>query len=106
MRRVPPVLSIHTSDGVPGEPAQHDCLRRCEMRTARLTAVLLVVTGPAGMLLAATPSKPVTPRQRLIARLYHRFGLSEAKIAGTLGITKQSVSRNLNRARKKISKRG
>ena len=48
----------------------------------------------------------LTPRQRQVARMYHRFGLSQELIAGKLGICHQRVSRILLKIRKKIRQGG
>ena len=44
----------------------------------------------------------LTPRQRLVARLHHRFGLSECEIAKRLGLNQSTVARNLASVRKRI----
>ncbi len=43
-------------------------------------------------------------RQRVIARLYHRFGWPEKRIARRLGITHQAVSESLINLRKRLPK--
>ena len=45
-----------------------------------------------------------TARRRLVARLYHRFGWTEAKIARLLGIRQRSVCDMLGWIRRKIEK--
>ena len=44
----------------------------------------------------------LSPRRRLVARLYYRFGLSEQEIADALGVRRHSVSEMLCRLRKRI----
>ena len=46
------------------------------------------------------------PRQRQVARMYHRFGLSQELIAEKLGICQQRVSRILLEIRRKVLRRG
>ena len=48
----------------------------------------------------------LSPRQRLVARLYHRMGLNHEEIAGVLGIQRPAVTKMLKRIRKKIPKHG
>ena len=48
----------------------------------------------------------LAPRRRLVARLYHRFGWPEARIARLLGVGLPAVCRMLKRIRKKIAKHG
>ena len=47
----------------------------------------------------------LTPRQRLVARLHHRFGLSEQEIADLLGRPRSSVGEMLVRIRKRACKK-
>ena len=46
----------------------------------------------------------LTPRQRLVARLHHRFGLPEAEIADLLGVFPSTVCQTLKKIRKRIAK--
>ena len=46
----------------------------------------------------------LTPRQRLVARLYFRFGFTMSDIACVLRVRRQSVAETLSWIRKKIRK--
>ena len=48
----------------------------------------------------------LSPRQRLVARLYHRMGLNHEEIAGVFEVQRPAVTKMLKRIRKKILKHG
>ena len=48
----------------------------------------------------------LTPRQRLVARLYHRFGFTMSDIACVLRIQRRAVGRMLKRIRKTLARNG